>query len=183
MSAAQLASRFDPFGALLFRLCRWVAIFGGLVLTAAGVLTVVSVLSRYLLSAPIDGDFELVEAGCAIAVFAFLPYCQMVKGNVIVDFFTAKFRPAIRCSLDTLGALIFTVIAGLVTWRMTEGGFGFHETQELTVILEIPRYVYFYLMVPFLGLLTVVCAYSVWRNARQAMGIVPDDGPGMGLAE
>ncbi len=177
------ASRFDPVGGFLLRLSRLVAVFGGLILTAAGLLTVVSVIARYLFLSPIDGDYELVEAGTAIAVFAFLPYCQMVKGNVIVDFFTAHYRPAIRCTLDALGGLVFTLTAGLVTWRMVEGGLGFYETGELTVIMEIPRYLYFYLMVPFLGLLTVVCAYSTWRSVQQARGIVRDDGPGMGLAE
>jgi TRAP-type C4-dicarboxylate transport system permease small subunit len=183
MSSPVPSDRFDPIGAALFRICRAVAVFGGVVLCAAGLLTVVSVLCRYLLSSPLDGDFELVQACCAIAVFAFLPYCQMVKGNVIVDFFTAKFRPAIRCSLDAAGALFFTVIAGLVAWRLTVGGIGFYETQETTVILEIPHYYYFYVMVPFAGLLALVCLYSTWRNLQQAMGRVADDGPGMGLSE
>ena len=48
-----------------------------LVLIALILLTVVSVVGRALFSAPIPGDFELVEIGMAVAVFAFLPYCQL----------------------------------------------------------------------------------------------------------
>lgn len=176
------ATRSDPAGRTLLVLSRFVALVGGLLICAAGVLTVVSVIGRYFLSTPIQGDFELVETAVALGVYAFLPYCQMVKGNVIVDFFTAGVRPALRCAMDALGALLFTGIAVLLTWRTFEGGLGFFETDEQTVVLEIPRYYSFYAIVPCLALLVLVCAYSVWRSIRQARGALPDDGPGRGLS-
>ena len=49
-----------------------------------------SVLRRWLFSTPIPGDFELAQIGTAVAVFAFLPYCQVVRGNIVVDTFTAQ---------------------------------------------------------------------------------------------
>lgn len=174
------ATRPDPVGRALLSLSRAVAIVGGVLLSAAGVLTVVSVLGRYLFDAPIAGDFELVEAGTAIAVFSFLPYCQMVKGNVIVDFFTAGARPGLRCAMDAFGAALFTGIAGLLVWRLAEGGHDFYVTDEQTVILEIPRFYYFYAIVPCLALLALACAWSVWRSVQQARGRLPDDGPGPG---
>lgn len=169
-------TRADPVGRVLLILSRIVAIIGGVLMCAAGALTVVSVLGRYFLSAPIEGDFELVETATAIGVFAFLPYCQMVKGNVIVDFFTAALPPAVRCTMDAVGAALFTAVAALIAWRTTVGGIGFYDTQEQTVVLEIYRYYSFYAIVPFLGLLVLVCAYTVWRSIRQALGALPDDG-------
>ena len=77
-------------GRALMALSRAVAIAGGLILTALTILSVGSILARVLLSRPLPGDFELVEMGCGIAVFAFLPYCHLKRGNVIVDFFTLK---------------------------------------------------------------------------------------------
>jgi TRAP-type C4-dicarboxylate transport system permease small subunit len=169
------ATRRDPVGRALLAISRLAALLGGVLLCAGGVLTVVSVMGRYLFSSPIEGDFELVEAAVAIGVFSFLPYCQMVKGNVIVDFFTAKVRPGIRCLLDAVGALLFGAVAVLVCWRTTIGGMDFYETGEQTVILEINRYYSFYVIVPLLALLVLVCLYTAWRSLRQARGVLPDD--------
>ena len=76
------------------------AIMGGVVLTALVLLTCVSVLGRGLNTLghsdmltslhngsgcvdrngrrPLNGDFELVEAGVAFSIFAFLPICQLI---------------------------------------------------------------------------------------------------------
>ena len=53
-------------------------------------LVTVSVTGRYLIAAPIPGDYDLVAILSGCAVFAFLPYCQMVHGNVMVEFFTVN---------------------------------------------------------------------------------------------
>ena len=38
---------------------------------------------------PILGDFELVEAGMAFTIFAFLPLCQVTASHASVDIFFA----------------------------------------------------------------------------------------------
>ena len=56
------------------------ALLGGAVLIVLTLLTVASVSGRALIPlglGPLPGDFELVEAGVAFAVFAFLPWCQL----------------------------------------------------------------------------------------------------------
>jgi TRAP-type C4-dicarboxylate transport system permease small subunit len=64
------------------------AIFGGVLCAVIAALVTVSVTGRYLFSAPIPGDYDIVGIIAGCAVFAFLPYCQMIRGNVVVDFFT-----------------------------------------------------------------------------------------------
>ena len=90
-------------------------------LFALTLLTVISVVGRAAFSAPIPGDFELVELGMAVTIFAFLPYCQIVRGNVIVDLFTTRASPRTRALLDSIGNLL-TAIAALLTWRAALGG-------------------------------------------------------------
>ena len=72
----------------------WLGLLGGVLLIVITLLTVVSVVGRSLLGAPVEGDFELVSAGCAIAVFAFLPWCQYRRGHVTVDVFFMRRQPA-----------------------------------------------------------------------------------------
>jgi hypothetical protein len=91
-------------------LARVMAIAGGLVLTALVILVCVSVSgagstrsahSTFLTGAarladmagrhgrrPVKGDFEVVEAGIAFAIFAFLPICQLYGAHATVDVFT-----------------------------------------------------------------------------------------------
>jgi TRAP-type C4-dicarboxylate transport system permease small subunit len=129
-------------------------------------LTTTSVLGRYFLSAPIDGDFELSGVGTGIAVFLFLPYVHMTRRNVIVDFFTANASHGVRVALDSLGALLYLAIAVLLTWRTSIGGLEFRESGETTIILGLPRWWTLPLAVACLALLLAVCAYVLHRDLR-----------------
>ena len=61
---------------LVNRLAKLLAFFGGAVLTALAFMTVLSTVGRAFVGmqiglGPIPGDFELVEAGTAVAIFCF----------------------------------------------------------------------------------------------------------------
>ena len=116
------APRDDRFGAALFALSETLAVFGGIVLIVMTAFTVVSVVGRTGFDLPVLGDQEIVELGCAIAIFSFMPYCQMRAANVIVDFFTARLSQAARDGLDATMNAIFSVCILIVTWRLAVGG-------------------------------------------------------------
>ncbi len=165
----------DPLGRALARLCGALAVLGGLVLVALIVMTCLSIAGRALFSAPIPGDFELVEIGCAVAVFAFLPYCQMTGGNVVVDFFTARAPARAQAAMDLAGNLIFTAIAGLLTWRAVLGGQDLQRYGETTMVLAVPIWWGFVPAVFCSAVLTVVCAYTAWRSATEVLGGQPGE--------
>lgn len=156
----------DPFGCVLLRLSRIFAVSGGFILVALIAVTVASVIGREVFSTPIPGDFELVEIGCAVAVFAFLPYCQMIRGNVIVDFFTRGASLALRRYLDALGALGLFLIAALLTWRLLLGAADMARVGEETMLLAIPLWWAFVPIVVSSALLTLVSLYTVWHSLK-----------------
>ena len=80
----------NQFGRILNKTSRFFAIFGGLVLLIAALISIFSIFGRVVFSSPLLGDFELVEIACAVAIGSFLPLCHLKNGNVIVDFITAK---------------------------------------------------------------------------------------------
>ncbi len=162
------STRSDPVGRVLTRLTRTFVIIGGASLTAAGILTVASVIGRYFFNAPVPGDFELVEMACAVAVFTFLPYCQLRKGNVLVDFFTHNSSPSTKGILDSISAVIYSGIVVLVTWRLWVGGIDFLHTNEQTVILHIPRAYVFIFIMPCMALLVCVTIYTIWQHYFEA---------------
>lgn len=160
----------DLAGAVLRHLSVALAVFGGLLLGAGALMTVVSVTGRYLFAAPVAGDVELVELGAGAAVAAFLPYCQIRGGNVIVDFFTGGLSPAARARIDALHGLIFAFCAGLIAWRMALGGIDTYLTNDETMVLGVPTWISYAVMVPAFALLCLVCLHGA---ARQLGGAPP----------
>ncbi len=156
----------DPLGALLFRLARGFALAGGIVLVAMMLMSLVSIVGRAALNKPLPGDYELVQLGCAIAVAAFLPFCQMRGGHVLVDFFTANSRPAVRAALDTLGALLLAIAAAVFTWRLFAGAVSMKVANDQTTILEIPTWWAIALMVPSFALFSASGFYTAWQHWR-----------------
>jgi len=106
------------------------AIVGGFLCCAMAAIVTISVAGRYALSAPIPGDYDIVGILCGCAIFAFLPYCQLKRGNVLADFFTAKASPRTKAILDGMGNLLFLVAAVMFTWRLYYGMLEMRQSSE-----------------------------------------------------
>jgi TRAP-type C4-dicarboxylate transport system permease small subunit len=139
---------------------RLIAICGGLVLTVLIVLICISVIGRSLngllhgwigalvpgVSAwaldlgvgPINGDFELVEAGVAFAIFAFLPLCQISAGHASVDIFTAKLPTRINRVLLLAIEVIFAVVLIAIAYQLYNGMLSKQRYGDTTFLLQFP---------------------------------------------
>ena len=141
---------------LLQRLCDASATIGGLVLVAIASMTVVSVIGRAFFSNPILGDVELVQLGCAVVVASFLPYTQFRQANIIVDFFTTGTSEKTQSRLDALGTFLYTLVLGLVAWRVAVGCIDIKANQETSMLMALPLWIPYMLMVPGLVLCSVI---------------------------
>jgi TRAP-type C4-dicarboxylate transport system permease small subunit len=104
----------------------------------------------------IVGDFELSGSAAGAAIALFLPWCQYRRGNIIVDFFTAKAAPATQAGLDRLGALILAVCMGLLTWRTAIGGLNAWKSQSGSMMLGFPEWIVYCFMVPPIALTALI---------------------------
>ncbi len=140
------------------RLARAMAIAGGLVLTVLVVLTCTSVLGRglntlshsgllpdalgaWLLGlgvGPINGDFELVEAGVAFAIFSFFPICQLYGAHATVDIFTSSLPTKINKVIMGFWEVILSAIIVLITIRLFAGLEDKIRYGETTFLLQFP---------------------------------------------
>jgi TRAP-type C4-dicarboxylate transport system permease small subunit len=129
----------------LAKLC---AIVAGVLLTAITLMTCASLIGRNTTGDSIVGAFELtgVAAGAAIALF--MPLCQLRRGNIIVDFFTARVSAAVNDKLDRFGTLLLVVIFSLLAWRTTLGGLNVYSANSETQIMGFPEWVVYAAMVP-----------------------------------
>jgi len=132
----------------LENLAKFSAILAGLLLTLITLMTCASLIGRNTLGITITGDFELtgVAAGAAIALF--MPFCQVRRGNIIVDFFSAKFGDKTNLALDRFGALLLALVFALLAWRTTLGGLNSWRTNSETQIIGFPEWVAYASMVP-----------------------------------
>jgi TRAP-type C4-dicarboxylate transport system permease small subunit len=141
---------------VLQRLCDASATIGGIVLVAIASVTVVSVVGRAFFSHPILGDVELVQLGCAVVVASFLPYTQFRYANIIVDFFTTNASEKTQSRLDAFGTLLYTLVMALITWRVAVGCIDIRDAQETSMLMALPLWIPYMLMVPGLALCSVI---------------------------
>lgn len=154
----------DPVGRVLFVLAQVLMLAGGVLMSALAIMIVVSVTGRWLVSAPIPGDFEMVAMGTAVAVLLFFPYCHLRRGNVIVDLFLAWTPKSVQAACDLVSDLLLGAIAGGLAFRMFLGGADMLEYGETTVTLGIPIWWAFPFGVAGFGLLAVCCLYTALRD-------------------
>lgn len=166
-AAATDAWKGDVVGRTLLVLARALSWFGGSVLIAMLGVSVVSVVGRKFFDSPVQGDFELVQLGCAVCVACFLPWCQIEKGHVIVDFFTLKLSPRARTRLDAIGALLLALCAALLAWRLALGTISVWTNQETTMILGAPIWLGYAPLVPAFALLAATGLYTAWFEWRR----------------
>ena len=159
----------DIFGRFLYRVALGLAVFGGLTLVVIAAVSFLSILGRFLFSSPLLGDFELVEMGCGVAIAAFLPICHLQKGNVIVDFVTARFSPAVNTLLDALSAFVFGLVAAFFTWRMFYGAQDMYRYNEETMLLQVSVWIPFLPFVFSFFILAICCFYTAARDTRHIL--------------
>jgi TRAP-type C4-dicarboxylate transport system permease small subunit len=166
-SQTERARPTDPVGRALHFCSYLLVLLGGLLMTALTVMTVVSVIGRYLFNSPIQGDYELVTTGTAITVFLFLPYCHLQRGNVVVDLFLSWAPRKVQSFFDGASGLLLAAIAGVLAWRMIHGGIDMHRYGEVSYILALPVWPVFPLAVLALSLLSAACLYTAVRDFHE----------------
>jgi TRAP-type C4-dicarboxylate transport system permease small subunit len=120
----------------------------GLLLTGITLMTCYSLIGRNTTGATISGDFELTGVATGAAIALFMPLCQLKRGNIIVDFFTAKVSERINAQLDRFGALMMSATFVLLSWRTSLGGLSAYETQSGTMMVGFPEWIVYAAMVP-----------------------------------
>jgi len=168
MVDAPAGRRTGPAGPVQ-RAIEWWAVMGGAVLLGIALLTAWSAATGFVIGKPLPGDFELTEILVAVAVFSFLPYCQLTDANVTADLFTARAGPRTVAALGLLAALLALGISVLLLWRTGAGMIDYRQFVETTAILKIPIWVAYVPAVASLALLVLACVVVLLKNARALM--------------
>ena len=143
------------------RIARIMAYLGGVMLVILIVMVCVSILGRslggllhseiiqqtlptlanWLLEAgigPIGGDYELLEAGIAFSIFAFLPICQIHSAHASVDVFASLMAKKVSNFMVWISELAFALVLTLIAWQLTNGAMDKLRGGETTFFIQFP---------------------------------------------
>jgi TRAP-type C4-dicarboxylate transport system permease small subunit len=160
-------AEFGPVGRALFQASRALAIFGGLMFSALVAMSIISIVGRKLASTPVPGDVEVLQMTAAFASASFFAYCHLMRGDVKVDFFTAKWAPRKVELLDAVGSLLVGLFGAVIAWRATVGALSIREVGETSAILSWPVWIAQILMVPGFVLLAAAGFYMAAHHLRR----------------
>lgn len=125
----------------VYAVARAMAWFGAAVLSLLALLSVVSIAGRALTPiglGPVPGDFELVEAGAALAVFCFMPWAHLKRGHAVVDLLWNAYPAPLQRLLAVLADALMLLLWLLLTWRMGVAMLDYRGNAEVTFILQFP---------------------------------------------
>lgn len=148
------------------RIARILALGGGFLVVGLAVLVTTSVLMRWLGGQGVDGDFEMVQMGLALAVFAFLPLCQAHRGNVMVDTFTLRLPAWMQAAIDALWDLVYAAFAGFIAWRLAIGAMEAFTSHTTSMVLGLPIHYAIAACAGMAAFLGLTCLLTALRRAR-----------------
>jgi len=164
--AAGTLPGFGPLGYRLLALSKALSLLGGLIFVLLVAMSIVSIVGRKLASAPVPGDVELLQMSAAFACACFFAYCHLIRGDVKVDFFTARASARTIHRLDAVGSLLFGLMGAALAWRGSAGMLAMKDSGETSVILGWPVWVAQALMIPGFVLMALAGLYMVGAHLR-----------------
>lgn len=146
---------------LFHSVSRGMAYLGGLMLVLLVILTCVSIAGRSMNGilhgdfvqalapafaawaidlgiGPVNGDYELIEAGVAFAIFAFLPLCQISNAHAAVEVFTRAMKPRSSRILQLAIDSVFALVLLLIAVQLYSGLLSKMRSGQTTFLLEFP---------------------------------------------
>ena len=155
---------------LLHRTATAFALAGVLTALAVAVMVVVSIAGRSLASYPIPGDVEITQFGVALCISLCLPWSQLQRANIIVDFFTQRLPERRVRLLDGIGAVLLALMCALLAWRTGVGAVAVHQARETSMILALPMWWAYASLAPGLALAALI---AVVQGTRLMRGLPP----------
>lgn len=154
--------------ALRWLIRAWGVYFGGGVLVALVVMITISAILNLFTGKPLPGDYELTKHIMAVAVAAFLPYCQLVGANITVDIFTEGASPRTKAWMATLSSLLALIFSLIMLNQTRLGMLEQMRRVETTTILHVPLWTAYPFMLVALGLWVIASIVTLSESIRAA---------------
>jgi TRAP-type C4-dicarboxylate transport system permease small subunit len=164
------------------RFCRLVALFGGILCLIVATTSVISVLGRSAVTAyPEFGktalgnivkdivlaNTEFVKMATAVAIFAFLPYSQIQRSNIVVDTFTGWMPKRLTQFVDAFWDIVYALVMGACAYALIFGTESAIKSGETTQQLAVPLWPSIAMSTALCWMLALVCIATAVRLVRK----------------
>ena len=103
----------------------------------------------------------------AMGIAMCLPFCELARGHVFVDFFTLGLSARAQRLLDALAAVLLAAVSFLLAWRTLEGMAEMREYGESSMVLALPVWWGYVPLVPSFVLLGLAALLNLRRLYSQ----------------
>lgn len=87
---------------------------------------------------PVNGDYEMLEAMVAFAIFAFLPLAQLTYGHATVDIFTSWMPERTQRIITMVSDILFALVMVIIAIKLFEGTLNKQSRGQTTFLLQFP---------------------------------------------
>ncbi|KEJ90948.1 TRAP transporter small permease [Sulfitobacter donghicola] len=129
--------------------------------------------SKFLLDmgiGEINGNYELLEAGVAFAIFSFLPICQFYGAHATVDVFTSVLSQRVNRWIMAFWEIVLTAVIILIIWRLYGGLERYLGNGETTFFLQFPVWWSYALSFAAGVVACIVAVYCAVARIGEAIG-------------
>ena len=151
----------------VYALSRVLGIIAILVLVAMMFFTVVDVCLRAFFNYPIPGDVEIIELSMVCAGFLGLAWCAMRGMHIKVDLVVSLMPKGIQNLLDAFNYLLGFGICAIFTWRGFVEGSANREMNQLSSILKVPLFPFYWLMALGYGMLCLAILLLLFKSLKE----------------
>lgn len=159
-------------------LARVMAIIGGTVLLGIIIMTCISIAGREVGMGEITGNYEILEAGIAFAIFSFFPICQLYGGHATVDVFTSGLGRRPLSVLKAVWEVALAAVIVFLSWRLEGGLERYLRNGETTLFLQFPvwwAYGASFAASVVAAIVAIYCAGARVAEAVTGTPILPDE--------
>ena len=138
-----ILSRLDKGIALMSKIIFWIA---GVGLVGMLLLIVADVIGIKIFNSPVPGGLETVSFLAVVAIAFAVPYTQLMRGHVAVDFIVEKLPRRLKLVIDVLTVFLSVCLAGTMAWYSFRYAAKLYDTGEVSMTQKIPYYPFVYAM-------------------------------------
>jgi len=151
--------------------CRSMTAIGAVVLAIMMFLSVADICGRFFFNKPIEGAYEIVSLMVVLVGCLGLGYCQLVKGNIMIDVVTKRLSPRWQAILNVISYLISIAVCGLVCWQISlrMHDYMLKQLGGKTITLGIVLWPFMFIMAVCFAWVTVIFCIDLYHSFREVL--------------
>jgi TRAP-type C4-dicarboxylate transport system permease small subunit len=141
----------------------------GIGLTGMLLLVLGDVIGIKIFSKPVPGGIEFVSFLSVVTIAFAVPFTQVMRGHVSVDFIVEHFPRRARLLIDTLTILFGIALFVMLTWYSFKYAGNLRESGEVSMTQKLPFYPFVYGMAVSMLAVLLLLVLDLCKQVRKVV--------------